>query len=170
MPSKKILEQKKEQVNKLSEKLKKAKIILLSEYRGINVEDDTKLRSDMKKTNNDYVVIKNSIVAHAAKEANIEGLDPILAGPTAVTIGYDDYIAPAKILADYSNSHDFYKIKAGVMDGKLISVEQVKKLATIPPKETLYAMVASALLGNIRNLAVVLDQTRQNKEKEAVNA
>ena len=82
-------------------------------------------------------------------------------------LGYDDYIAPAKVVNNYAKDSDFYKIKAGVMDQKMIDVAEVKKLATLPSKETLYAMLASALLGNIRNLAVVLDQTRQKKEENA---
>ncbi|MCX8074489.1 MAG: 50S ribosomal protein L10 [Clostridia bacterium] len=164
MPSAKILEKKKELVKDLSEKLKKAKMVVLSEYRGINVSDDTKLRGDLRKENNEYVVAKNSIISHAAKEAGIEGLDAVLEGPTSVVIGYDDYIAPAKTINDYAKTHDFYKIKAGIMDGKVISNVEVTKLATLPSKDTLYAMLASALLGNIRNLAVVLDQTREKKE------
>lgn len=168
MPSEKVLSQKKEQVADLAEKFKKAKMIILAEYRGINVEDDTKLRASIRNANDEYVVVKNSTIGYAAKEAGIEGLDAVLEGPTSVIIGYNDYIASAKTLNDYAKDHEFYKIKAGVMDGKVISDTEVKKLASLPSKETLYAMLASALLGNIRNLAVVLDQTRS--QKEAVNA
>ena len=167
MPSEKILNAKKEQVKVLAEKFKKAKMIVLSDYRGINVADDAKLRSEIRENNCEYMVVKNSIISYAAKEAGIEGLDAVLEGPTSVAIGYDDYIAPAKVVNNYAKDSDFYKIKAGVMDQKMIDVAEVKKLATLPSKETLYAMVASALLGNIRNLAVVLDQTRQKKEENA---
>lgn len=167
MPSEKILNAKKEQVNVITEKFKKAKMIVLSDYRGIPVADDTKLRNEIKTENCEYMILKNSIIAHAAKEAGIEGLDSVLEGPTSVAIGYDDYIAPAKIVNNYAKNSEFYKIKAGVMDQKVIDVKEVKKLATLPSKDTLYAMLASALLGNIRNLAVVLDQTRQKKEENA---
>lgn len=167
MPSEKILNAKKEQVKNLAEKFKKAKMIVLSDYRGINVADDAKLRSEIRENNCEYMVVKNSIISHAAKGAGIEGLDAVLEGPTSVAIGYDDYIAPAKVVNNYAKDSDFYKIKAGVMDQKMIDVAEVKKLATLPSKETLYAMLASALLGNIRNLAVVLDQTRQKKEENA---
>ncbi len=169
MPSEKILQQKQEQVSNLAEKFKKAKMIVLTEYRGITVSDDTKLRSDIRSENNDYLVVKNSVIGYAAKEAGIEGLESVLEGPTAVVIGYDDYVAPAKAVNDFAKGHDFYKIKAGVMDSKVITVDEVKKLANLPSKETLYSMLASALLGNIRNLAVVLDGVRKQKE-EAVNA
>ncbi|MDO4283158.1 MAG: 50S ribosomal protein L10 [Clostridia bacterium] len=166
MPSEKILNQKKEKVAELSEKFKKAKMIVLTEYRGINVEDDTKLRRTLREEGNDYLVVKNSTIAYAAKEAGIEGLDN-LEGPTAVVIGYEDYVAPAKVINDYAKDHDFYKIKLGVMDGKLVEEAEVKKLANLPTKETLYAMLASALLGNIRNLAVVLNQVKEKQEENA---
>lgn len=167
MPSEKILDAKKAQVETLAEKMKNAKIILFTEYRGITVSDDTKLRKDLREGGNEYFVMKNSIISHAAKAAGIEGLDN-LEGPTAVVIGNDDYVAPAKVINTYAKENEFYKIKLGVMDGKVIDLAEVKKLANLPSKETLYTMLASALLGNIRNLAVVLEETR--KQKEAANA
>lgn len=166
MPSQKILDKKKEQVQILAEKFKKAKMVVLTEYRGISVEDDTKLRSKIRENGDEYAVVKNSIITHAAKEAGIEGIET-LEGPTAVVIGYEDYVTPAKVVNDYAKDHDFYTIKGGVMDGKVVEVSEVKKLANLPSKDTLYAMLASALLGNIRNLAVVLDQTRQKQEENA---
>jgi len=166
VPSQKILDKKKEQVQILAEKFKKAKMVVLTEYRGISVEDDTKLRAKIRENGDEYAVVKNSIISHAAKEAGIEGIDT-LEGPTAVVIGYEDYVSPAKVVNDYAKDHDFYKIKSGVMDGKVVDVSEVKKLANLPSKDTLYAMLASALLGNIRNLAVVLDQTRQKQEENA---
>lgn len=167
MPSEKILKQKQAQVASLTEKLKKAKMVIFTEYRGISVTDDTKLRSELRQENNEYMVVKNSVINYAAKEAGIEGLDKVLEGPTAVVIGYDDYVSSAKSLNTYAKTHDFYSFKAGIMDGKVISGEEVKKLANLPSKETLYSMLASALLGNIRNLAVVLDQTREKMEANA---
>ena len=166
MPSKKILEQKKSQVDVLAEKFKKAKMIVFTEYRGITVEDDTKLRQTIRNDGNDYAVVKNSIITHAIAQAGIEGPET-LEGPTAVVIGYEDYITPAKAVNDYSKKNEAYAIKAGIMDVKSVDVAEVKKLANLPSKETLYSMLASALLGNIRNLAVVLDQTRQKQEENA---
>ncbi|MDD3303812.1 MAG: 50S ribosomal protein L10 [Clostridia bacterium] len=166
MPSKKILEEKQNKVQELAEKFKKAKMIILTEYRGISVEDDTKLRSTIRTNGDEYGVYKNSVITHAAKEAGIEGLEN-LEGPTAVVVGYEDYVAPAKAINDYAKANDFYTIKSGVMDGKMVSASEVKKLANLPSKETLYAMLASALLGNIRNFAVVIDQVRQKQEENA---
>ncbi|MEG2310768.1 MAG: 50S ribosomal protein L10 [Clostridia bacterium] len=164
MPSEKILNQKKELVDILAEKFKKAKMVVLTEYRGISVLDDTILRSKVRSENNEYMVTKNSIILHAAKQAGIDGLDGKLEGPTAVVISYDDYIAPARAINDYSKGHDFYKVKMGIMDNVVIDDKKVIKLATLPSKDTLYSMVASALIGNIRNFAVVVDQVRKQKE------
>lgn len=167
MPSEKILNQKKNQVSALAEKINSSKIVIFTEYRGITVEDDSKLRAELRKENNECMVVKNSIISFAAKEANIEGLEGVLEGPTAVIIGNDDYVSPAKILNAYAKDHEFYKFKAGIMDGKVITEKEIKKLANLPSKETLYSMLASALLGNIRNLAVVLNQAREKKEANA---
>lgn len=167
MPSEKILNKKKAQVEELADKMKKAKIIILTEYRGITVDDDTKLRATLRAGNSEYSVVKNSIISHAASQAGIEGLTDGIEGPTALVLGYDDYVAPSKAIYDFIKDNDFYKVKAGAMDQKVIDVKEIKKLASLPSKETLYAMLASALLGNIRNLAVVLDQTRQKQEENA---
>lgn len=167
MPSQKILDAKKAKVEELADKFKKAKMIILTEYRGISVLDDTKLRSELRNAQNEYMVVKNSTISYALKEAKIEGFEGGLEGPTAVVVSYDDYVAPAKIVNDYAKDNDFYKIKMGIMDGKVIDIKEVKKLASLPSKDTLYAMLASALLGNIRNLAVVLDQVKQKQEENA---
>jgi large subunit ribosomal protein L10 len=167
VPSQKILDMKKEQVSVLAEKMKKAKIIAFTEYRGISVEQDTALRSQIRENGDEYMVAKNSIITHAAKEAGIEGFDITLEGPTAVVIGYEDYVKSPKTINDFAKENDFYKFKGGIMDGKTIDVTEIKKLASLPSKETLYSMLASALLGNIRNLAVVLDQARQKQEENA---
>ncbi len=167
MPSEKILKQKKDQVTKLAEKIKNSKIVIFTEYRGITVEEDSKLRSELRKENNECMVVKNSTISFAAKEAGIEGLDEILEGPTAVIIGNDDCVSPARILNGYAKEHEFYKFKAGIMDQRVVSDKEIKKLANLPSKETLYSMLASALLGNIRNLAVVLNQAKEKQEANA---
>ena len=90
-----------------------------------------------------------------------EALDPVIDAMQE----YDDYVAPSKVLYDYAKGTDFYKIKAGIMDGKVISAEEVIKIAKLPSKEMLLTQLATVLLANIRNLAVVLDQTREKLEQ-----
>ena len=144
--------------------MKEAKIILLTDYRGINVSDVTGLRTELRKSNSEYKVIKNNITRRALAEAGIEGLDNLLEGPTAVIMNNEDYLEAAKAIYNYSKDNDFYKIKGGVIEGKVMTAEEIITLAKLPSKETLLSMLAGALLGNISKLAVALDQVRVQKE------
>jgi len=163
MASEKILNQKKKEVEELAEKIKKAKLVLLADYRGINVEDVTNLRAKLRGTNSEYKVIKNNITSRALKACNVEGLEELLEGPTAVILGYEDYLEPSKAIYEYSKENEFYKIKGGIIDGKVVSAEEIITLAKLPSRETLIAQLAGALLGNITKLAVALDQVSKQK-------
>ncbi|MBE5819467.1 MAG: 50S ribosomal protein L10 [Clostridiales bacterium] len=167
MANKNIIAQKEKEVSELAEKISKAKVVLLTDYRGINVEDVTKLRANLRPTNTEYKVIKNNITRRALQAANIEGLEDLLEGPTAVILGYDDYLETSKTVYNYAKENDFYKIKGGIIDGKVVSAEEIITLAKLPSRETLIAQLAGALLGNITKLAVALDQVREQKEANA---
>ena len=167
MASEKILNQKKEAVSKLAEKIKEAKVVLLTDYRGINVSDVTDLRTKLRNSNVEYKVIKNNITRRALEECGIKELDDVLEGPTAVIMGNNDYLDACKIVYDYAKDNDFYKIKGGIIDGKVVSVEEIITLAKLPSRETLIGMLAGALLGNLSKLAVALDQVRVQKESGA---
>lgn len=173
MASEKILNQKKEEVKKLAEEMKEAKLILLTEYRGINVENDTALRRDLRNANAKYTIIKNNITRRALAECKIEGLDDKLVGPTAVVIGKEDYLEPAKAIYNFTKNNEYYKIKGGVIDGKVMTTEEIITLAKLPSRETLLSMLAGALLGNISKIAVALNEVKKQKEeageKVAVN-
>ena len=164
MANAKVLAQKQSDIAELKEKFEKSKLVILTDYRGINVEDITKIRADLRKANCEYKVAKNTTLKFAAKEANLEGITDLLEGPTAITFSYEDYVEPAKVLYDYAKNSEFYKIKGGIMDGKVISVDEVLKLAKLPSREMLLTQLATVLLANIRNVAVVLDQVREQKE------
>ena len=170
MASEKILNQKKEEVSKLAAEMKEAKIILLTDYRGINVTDVTNLRTDLRNVNAKYTVIKNNITRRALAECGIEGLDDKLVGPTAVIMSNEDYLEPAKAIYKFSKDNDYYKIKGGVIKGKVITAEEIITLAKLPSRETLLSMLAGALLGNISKVAVALDQVRIKKEAGAESA
>ena len=167
MASEKILNQKKEEVKKLAEQMKEAKLILLVDYRGINVTDVTELRTDLRKVNSKYAVIKNNITRRALAECGLEGLEEQLEGPTAVIMSDEDYLEPSKIIYNFSKNNDYYKIKGGVIEGKVMSAEEIITLAKLPSRETLLSMLARALLGNISKVAVALDQVRIQKESGA---
>lgn len=167
MASESVLNQKKEEVTKLANKMKEAKLILLTDYRGINVEDVTSLRADLRKCNTEYSVIKNNITRRALLEAGIEGLDEKLTGPTAVIMTNEDYLEPSKTIYEFTKNNEFYKIKGGVVEGKVMSAEEIVTLAKLPSKETLLSMLAGALLANISKFAVALDQVRVQKEQNS---
>lgn len=168
MASEKILNQKKEEVTKLANKIKGAKLVLLTDYRGINVEDVTALRAELRKINSEYTVIKNNITRRALEEAGIEGLEDKLEGPTAVIMSNEDYLEPSKVIYKFAKDNDYYKIKGGVIEGKVMSADEIITLAKLPSKETLLSMLAGALLSNISKFAVALDQVRVQKEENSV--
>ena len=170
MASEKILNQKKEEVSKLAAEMKEAKLILLTDYRGINVADVTNLRTDLRNVNAKYAVIKNNITKRALAECGIEGLEDKLVGPTAVIMSNEDYLEPAKAIYKFSKDNDYYKIKGGVIEGKVMTAEEIITLAKLPSKDTLLSMLAGALLGNISKVAVALDQVRIKKEAGAESA
>lgn len=164
MANEKIIKQKEEEVKALASQIKEAKLVLLTDYRGINVTDVTNLRSTLRKTNSDYKVIKNNITRRALAECGLEGLDEALLGPTAVIIGKEDYLEPAKAIYEFTKKNDFYKIKGGIVEGKVMTAEEIITLAKLPSREALLSMLAGALLGNISKLAVALEQVRLQKE------
>ena len=164
MASEKILNQKKEEVSALAAKMKEAKLVLLTDYRGINVEDVTNLRTELRNAKAEYKVIKNNITRRALAECGIEGLEEQLTGPTAVIMSNEDYLEPAKAIYKFSKDNDFYKIKGGVIEGKVMTAEEIITLAKLPSRETLLSMLAGAFLGNISKLAVALDQVKVQKE------
>lgn len=164
MASEKILNQKKEEVAKLAEKIKEAKVVLLTDYRGINVSDVTGLRAKLREAEVEYSVIKNNITRRALAECKIEGLDDALLGPTAVVIGNNDYLDACKTIYEYAKDNEFYKIKGGIIEGKVVSTEEIITLAKLPSRETLLSMLAGALLGNISKLAVALNEVKAQKE------
>ena len=155
MASEKILNQKKEEVTKLANKIKEAKLVLLTDYRGINVENVTELRAELRKANAEYTVIKNNITKRALAEA----------GPTAVIMSNEDYLEPSKTIYEFTKNNEYYKIKGGVIEGKVMTAEEIITLAKLPSKETLLSMLAGALLANIQKFAVALDQVRIQKEE-----
>ena len=164
MASEKNINLKKEEVSKLAEQMKEAKLVLLADYRGINVADVTNLRTEIRNIGAEYKVIKNNITKRALAECGLEGLDEALEGPTAVIMNNEDYLEAAKAIYNYSKDNDFYKIKGGVIEGKVMTAEEIITLAKLPSRETLLSMLAGALLGNISKLAVALGEVQKQKE------
>ena len=155
MPSEKVLEAKKAQVAELVEALKGATTGVLVDYRGLTVEEDTKLRNNLRAAGVQYFVVKNTLLRLATKETGLEELDSILHGPTALAIS-EDAVAPAKVLADYAKENEKLELKSGFMDGKVLSMDELKQLAKTPSKETLIAKIMGSLNSPISGLARLL--------------
>ena len=164
MANEKNINIKKEEVSNLAKKMKEAKLILLTDYRGINVEDVTNLRTTLRNSNSEYKVIKNNIIRRALKECGLEGLDDQLVGPTAVIMTNEDYLEPTKVIYEFTKDNEYYKIKGGVIEGKVMTVEEIITLAKLPSRQDLLSMLAGALLANISKVAIALDQVRIQKE------
>lgn len=165
MPSQKVLEQKKVVVSELAAKLQGAISGVLVDYSGINVADDTKLRAQLREAGVQYSVVKNTLTKLALKEANIEGLDDVLNGTTAIALSDTDLIAPAKIVNDFAKDHENFTLKGGFMEGKVLTLDEVHKIAELPSKETLLTMLCIALNGNISGLARALNAVVEQKNE-----
>ena len=159
----------------LKETMKNAKGAVLTDYRGIKVAQDTKLRRKMREAGVQYSVIKNNMASIAAKEAGIEGLDDYLKGPLAMVSSDKDPVAAAKLISEFIKENRIMEIKGGLVEGTVIDAEGVKALANLPSREILLARLlgsmqspitgfVTVLQGNIRNLVYALDQVRQQKE------
>ena len=163
MANEKTIAKKQAQVEELAKELKEAKVVLLTDYRGITVTDVTKLRSDLRNVNAEYKVIKNNIIKRALDANGETELDSALEGPVALVIGKEDYLEPSKVIYNFSKNNEFYKIKGGIIEGKVMTAEEIITLAKLPSRQELMAKLAGALLGNITKLAVALDAVREQK-------
>lgn len=156
MPSAQVLEAKKQQVAELIEKLKSAQAGVLVDYRGLTVDQDTKLRNKLREAGVEYKVMKNTLIRFASKEVGLEELSSVLEGPTSIAMSDSDSVAPAKVLADFAKENEALEIKGGFLDGAVISLDEVKKLAATPSKEVLIAKLLGSLNSPISALARTL--------------
>lgn len=156
MPSVKVLEQKKQVVAELAEKLKEAKSAVVVTYQGITVEDDTKLRADLRKAEVEYKVYKNSIIGRAMEEAGYGAIKENLFGMCAVAFSAKDEVTPAKILKEYAEKVSTFELKAGFVDGGVIDAKAVEELASTPNKETLVCKVMGCMKSPVYGLAYAL--------------
>jgi large subunit ribosomal protein L10 len=143
-------------VEELTQKISQSQLAVLTDYRGLNVKDITELRKKLREAGIEYKVVKNTLTTLAAKKLELDDLEPHLAGPTAIAFGYDDPVAPAKILSEFAEDHKQLELKAGLLDGKLIGAEAIADLAKLPSREVLLAMLLGAMQGPIGGFARVL--------------
>lgn len=143
-------------VEEIKEKISKAKSIVFVDYKGTNVSQDTKIRSEFRANNSDYKVYKNRLMLRALNELGITGMESYLEGTTSVAFGYDSETAPAKVVNDAMKENPNMQIKCGIIEGKVVDSDYVKMLANIPSKEVLVAQLLSMLQAPVRSLAIAL--------------
>lgn len=168
MPSQKILSEKQQVVEQITEKLKTAVSVIAVDYKGINVADDTALRAEMRENGIDYFVVKNSLLKLACGKSDFEEFVPTLVGCTALAVSTGDALAPAKVVQKYSDRlRDVYNLKIGYVDGRFVQPAQIKEIASLPPRDTLVAMVAGSLNGIIAGFARAISEVSKLKSQTA---
>ncbi len=161
--SEQIMKLKEQEVAGLSEKFSKAKGIVLVDYRGMTVAEDTALRNEMRKNNVEYKVVKNRIMLRAFEKAGYTGLEDVLQGTTAVAISYDDPVTPAKVLSDNAKKINKTALKGGVIEGSVMDEKAIKSVAAIPPKTVLLSQLVGLLTSPMRSLAVGLSEVAKKQ-------
>ena len=171
MPSVQVLEQKKQVVADLVERLNGSCAGVIVDYKGINVEDDTKLRKELREAGVNYTVVKNTLLKRAIAETELNGLDAVLEGTTALATSADDYIAAARILSKFADTHKNFEIKNGFIDKDVIDVAKISGLAKLPSREILLANVLGAFQAPIaafaRAIQAIVDKDGAPAEEAA---
>lgn len=153
MPSQSVLEQKKAIVAELSERLKSSITGVVVSYEGINTEDDTKLRKELRENDVKYTVVKNTLLSRACEEAGLDDIKPVLEGTTAIATSDSEYAAAARILCNYAKDHDNFKVKSAYLDGAVIDMYTIVALSKLPTREVLLANVLGAFQAPIASFA-----------------
>ena len=169
MPSKIILEQKQAVVADLVEKLKNSPAGVVVNYQGITVEDDTAMRKALREAGVKYMVVKNSLTGRACEEVGLGDMKQYLSGMTAIAIGSEDPIAPAKVIKKYAEKIESFQILAGYLDGAVVDSATVNALADIPSKEVLIAKFLGSIKSPLYGFAYAL-QAIIDKDGEAAPA
>ncbi|EOH87854.1 50S ribosomal protein L10 [Enterococcus pallens] len=154
-------------VDEVSEKFSAAASAVIVDYRGLTVDQVTRLRKQLRDANVEMKVIKNSILSRAAEKAGLEGLGEVFTGPTAVAFSNEDVVAPAKIIDEFSKEADALEIKGGIIEGKVASIEEITALAKLPNRDGLLSMLLSVLQAPVRNVAYAVKAVAEKEEEVA---
>lgn len=139
------IEKKQQFVAQLRDRMERSKVVVLTDYKGLDVETMTELRSKLREANIEYEVVKNTMLRRASEGIGAEAIKDHFKGPSAIALSYDDPVAPAKILTDFAKANDKLEIKVGVMEGQVLDQAALKALSSLPSREDLLAMVLSAM-------------------------
>ena len=170
------LDEKKKIVEDLREKFSKSKVVIVTDYKGLNVETMTELRRKLRESQVDYHVVKNTMLIRAAEATNVDAIKNHFKGPSAIALSFDDPVAPAKILTEFAKKNDKLEIKAGIMEDKVLDLASIKALAALPSREALLSQLLSVMVGVPTGFVRVLNGVPQqfmnvlqaiNDQKEA---
>jgi large subunit ribosomal protein L10 len=161
-----VIEKKQLLVDEIADKLKSSVSTVVVDYRGLTVGQVTELRKQLREAGVEFKVYKNTMTRRAAEAAGLAGLNEVLTGPNAIAFSTEDVVAPAKILNEFAKKNEALEIKAGVIEGNLASVEDIKALADLPSREGLLSMLLSVLQAPIRNLALATKAVAEQKEEQ----
>ncbi len=170
-----VLKQKQELVSEIKEKIEKASSMVLVDYRGLNVEKATQLRKNYKNNGVEYKVYKNTMMQRAFEELGYSEFVKHLEGPNGIAFSFDDPVGAAKVTNDFAKENENFQIKAGIVDGKIVGIPEIKALADLPPREVLIAKAlgglnapiqgfANVLNGTIRGLVIALNAIREKQQ------
>ncbi len=136
---------KKQLVDELHQKFTESKIVILTDYKGLDVDTINQLRRKLTESNIEYRVVKNTLLARASVDTDVALVKDQFKGPTAIALSYDDPVAPAKVLFDFAKDNDKLEIKVGVMSGKMLDIDAIKSLSALPSREVLLSQVLSTM-------------------------
>jgi large subunit ribosomal protein L10 len=164
-----------QQTEAIRERLQRSGAIIFTDFRGLNVGEIATLREKLRAAGVEYKVVKNTLLGRAASSLGIEGLDAYLEGPTAAAFSVEDPVAPAKIIQDFIRAARKLEVKGGLVEGRVLSADQVRQLAALPAKPELLAKALGSIVSPLyglmtvmtglqRNLVYALDQVRQQME------
>ena len=149
-------QEKKEAIDELHEKFARAKTAVITGYSGINVEQITELRAKLRTSKVEYRVVKNTLARKASEGTGLEPLKDYFVGPVGIALGYDDVVAPAKVLSEFSKTQEKLQLKVGVLDGKLLKQADIKALASLPSLNALRGKVIGLLQAPASRIVGVL--------------
>ena len=151
-------------VEEIAAKLKGAQSAVVVEYRGLSVAEVTELRRNLRAEDVEFKVYKNSLVRRATEATDYEGLNAQLTGPNAIAFGNSDAVAPARVLAKFAKDNEALVIKAAVVEGKLLNVEELKEISSLPNREGMYSMLLGMLQAPVSKFARVVKAVAEAKE------
>jgi large subunit ribosomal protein L10 len=154
--------EKQNQISSLRDKLAKAQSVVLTDFRGLTVEADTKLRNEFRSNGCEYRVVKNTLLGKAVEGTAMAALDPLLAGPTAIAYSYEDPAAPARVAAKIAKAEQKFTIKGGFVDGKALDAQGVVALSSLPGRDELRATFLATLLAVPQNFLRLTTAAQQN--------